>query len=170
MARDVVVLDAGEEHLQRDSAGDGDRDPADHPGRGLAVELEPADGELPRDGAAAEPRTTASTSQGSSALTPMQQQSDADDHLCLVEGAVRLVDSAQQRGEQHGADDRQGQPPPEPTSTARGPAYDAERLDDDPAQRELGHPDRGGRHRQRDECDQHRIGSDVASEDADARR
>ena len=61
---------SGEQHLQGDRAGHRHRDAVDHAGRRAAAQLQPADGQLPGDRPEPSRATTASTSQGSSAVMP----------------------------------------------------------------------------------------------------
>lgn len=137
-----VVLDAGEQHLQGDGPGHRDRDPVDHAGRRAAAQLQPAHGELPGHTARVEPSDDRLHDPGQQRGHPDQQQQDTADHQVPVEVPV-LVALADHRGEHRQTGHRQQQPPPQPAPGGPRGAHHAERFDDDAAQREQRHQDRG---------------------------
>ena len=100
-----VLLHAGQDHLQRDRARDRDRDAADGPRRAAGVELQAADGELPRHRAAAEARDGALDH-------PRQQRRDADQQRDRPGGDAHFAAVGVRRREDEQARGRQQQPPP----------------------------------------------------------
>ena len=141
----VVVADAGEQHLQGDGAGRRDRHAADHAGRGLGAELQPADRQLrghARPAHAPHERLD----------EPRQERGDADQeqgrarcHAHLAPRVAARVDGARERHQQHEPERRQDEPPEQAAPPAEAAPRDAERLDRDALQRDDG--DRDGRRR-----------------------
>ncbi len=148
---DVAALDAAEQRLQRDRAGDRDRDPRDDARRGAAVELQPADRQLPGDAAAGRAAaTTASTDPRQQRRDADQQQHDAGRRDAAQRLAALGEVAADERQQQRDAGAAAAAATTGAASRARALRATPSGSIVDRPQRQQRHPDRGRRHRQRD--------------------